>query len=47
MVMVDVAEAPALTVADVAAIEKSWTPTVKVAVAVWVSVPLAPVIVTV
>jgi hypothetical protein len=47
MVMVDVADAPALTVADVAAIEKSWTPNVKVGVAVWASVPLVPVIVTV
>ncbi len=45
--MVDVADTPTLTVADVAAIEKSWTPTVKVAVVEWDNVPLVPVIVTV
>ncbi len=44
--MVDVADTPALTVADVATIEKFWTPTVKVAVMEWASVPLVPVIVT-
>jgi hypothetical protein len=44
-VIVDVAETPALTAAgDVALMVKSVT--VKVAVALWVSVPLVPVIVT-
>ncbi len=44
-VIVDVADTPALTAAgEVAAILKSMT--LKVAVALWVSVPLVPVIVT-
>jgi hypothetical protein len=45
--MVDVADTPAFTVAEVAAIVKSWTPMVKVAGVEWTRVPLVPVMMTV